>query len=80
MAGLGGHLSQQDREILEREGRFDKPPEINSLDQAKIELYRLLLTEKNPDDLTENEADIMYHLSFERCIQEVLSNSKKPQT
>ena len=50
------------------------------LDQAKIELYRLLLEVKNPDDLTDNEVDLMYHLSFERCIQEVLSSSKKPQT
>jgi len=78
MAGLGGHLSQQDLEILDREGRFDQPPEINELNEAKIRLYKLLLTSKHPDDLTENEADIMYHLSFERCIQEVLSRSKKP--
>jgi len=28
MAGLGGHLSQQDREILERDGSFDEVDHI----------------------------------------------------
>lgn len=51
------------------------------LDQAKIELYRLLLSAKHPDDLTDNEVDLMYHLSYETCIQDVLSEAvNKPQS
>jgi len=51
------------------------------LDQAKIELYRLLLSAKHPDDLTDNEVDLMYHLSYESCIQDVLSEAvNKPKS
>ena len=41
------------------------------LDLSKIRLYHLLL-KKDPNLLTQNEVDIMYKLSKEPCIQELL--------
>lgn len=79
MAGLLGHLNQDDRETLEREGGFCKHPEINKIDEAKKVLYKKLL-DLSPDIITENESEIMYHLSFEPCIQNILSEAVKSTT
>jgi hypothetical protein len=46
---------------------------IEQLSEAKSKLYSLLLS-KLPDDMTDNEVDIMYLLSKDEDIQKRLRN------
>ncbi len=48
---------------------------MNPLLIAKINLYRLLIN-LDPADMSDSEVNVMYELSKDRDIQEILRNSK----